>query len=157
MNTLVVRAGVVLAGTGGLLAVAAPASAHEKWFVPNPGSYPTDWMFVLRPITFTLIVAVVLAALAWRYVAERFLPTPELRILGFVGRLVPYLPRLLAIHLGVSLLAAAVTGPFPRSARRAILEWLGTARTEATRQRRVATIVAEAAEGRRANQWPRSR
>lgn len=42
---------------------------------------------------------------------------------------------------------------FPRSARRAILEWISAARTEPTRQRRVATTVAEAAEGRRANQW----
>jgi hypothetical protein len=112
MHTMLVRTGAVLAATGAMLAVPSPASAHEKWFVPNPGSYPTDWLFVLRPITFTLIVGVVLVTLAWRYVAERFLPTPELPILGFAGRLVPYVPRLLAIHLGVSLLAAAVTGHF---------------------------------------------
>jgi hypothetical protein len=48
----------------------------------------------------------------WRYVGLRFLPTPELRPLRFVGRIIPYVPRLLAIHLGVSLLAAAVTGHF---------------------------------------------
>ena len=42
---------------------------------------------------------------------------------------------------------------FPRSARRAILEWLNGAKRPETRARRVATVVAEAAEGRRANQW----
>ncbi|ANF32524.1 hypothetical protein A0130_13370 [Leifsonia xyli] len=42
---------------------------------------------------------------------------------------------------------------FPRSARRAILEWLLSAKTDATRQRRLETIVAEAEQNRRANQW----
>ena len=42
---------------------------------------------------------------------------------------------------------------FPRSVRRGLLEWLGSARRAQTRAQRVATIVAEAAEGRRANQW----
>jgi uncharacterized protein YdeI (YjbR/CyaY-like superfamily) len=42
---------------------------------------------------------------------------------------------------------------FPRSARRAILEWVGAAKRSETRARRVATVVTEAAEGRRANQW----
>ena len=42
---------------------------------------------------------------------------------------------------------------FPRSARRAILEWLASARKPETRAARVRTIVDEAAVGRRANQW----
>lgn len=42
---------------------------------------------------------------------------------------------------------------FPRSARRAILEWLGNARTDATRIRRLERIVADAHHGIRANQW----
>jgi uncharacterized protein YdeI (YjbR/CyaY-like superfamily) len=42
---------------------------------------------------------------------------------------------------------------FPPSARRAILEWLSSARTSATRDRRLATTVTEAAAGRRAHQW----
>lgn len=41
---------------------------------------------------------------------------------------------------------------FPKSARRAALEWLSSAKREETRARRVATIVSEAAVGRRANQ-----
>ncbi|GIE49156.1 hypothetical protein Ani05nite_26900 [Amorphoplanes nipponensis] len=95
-----------------LLASPSPASAHEKWFVDEPGSYATDWAFALRPVTLGLIVAVVLVTVLWRYVALRYLPTPELRPLRFLGRIVPYVPRLLAVHLGVSLLAAAVTGHF---------------------------------------------
>ena len=42
---------------------------------------------------------------------------------------------------------------FPRSARRAILEWLGTAKMEATRTKRLERIVADARVGVRANQW----
>jgi uncharacterized protein YdeI (YjbR/CyaY-like superfamily) len=40
---------------------------------------------------------------------------------------------------------------FPRSPRRALIWWVMSARRQETRQRRVAAIVAEAAEGRRAN------
>jgi hypothetical protein len=112
MNAIVRRS---LAATGvgaAMVAVPGTAAAHEKWFVDDPGSYPTDWTFVVRPLSLGLIVAVVLVAVAWRYVAVRFLPTPELAPLRFVGRLVPYVPRLLAIHVGVSLLAAAVSGHF---------------------------------------------
>ena len=48
---------------------------------------------------------------------------------------------------------------FPRSARRAILEWISSAKREPTRARRVAETVSEAAAGRRANQprQPRGR
>ena len=42
---------------------------------------------------------------------------------------------------------------FPRSAKRAILEWISAARKPDTRATRIATTVSEAAEGRRANQW----
>ncbi len=41
---------------------------------------------------------------------------------------------------------------FPRSTRRAILEWIGAAKTYPTRGRRVEQTVAGAAVGRRANQ-----
>jgi uncharacterized protein YdeI (YjbR/CyaY-like superfamily) len=58
---------------------------------------------------------------------------------------------------GLAVVAAARASgrwsAFPRSARRAILEWLDGAKRPETRARRVATVVAEAAEGRRANQW----
>ena len=49
--------------------------------------------------------------------------------------------------------ARAAWDAFPRSARRAILEWIAAAKRPATRAARVAETVAEAADGRRANQW----
>jgi uncharacterized protein YdeI (YjbR/CyaY-like superfamily) len=42
---------------------------------------------------------------------------------------------------------------FPRSARRAILEWIVQARTAPTRARRIAETAEKAAAGERANQW----
>jgi len=42
---------------------------------------------------------------------------------------------------------------FPRSARRAILEWVGNARAGVTRQARIDRTVTDAARGVRANQW----
>ncbi len=42
---------------------------------------------------------------------------------------------------------------FPRSARRGILEWIGTAKTAPTRERRVAETARLAAQDVRANQW----
>lgn len=44
---------------------------------------------------------------------------------------------------------------FPPSARRGILEWIAQARTDATRDRRVRQTAELAAQGIRANQWPR--
>lgn len=49
--------------------------------------------------------------------------------------------------------ARAEWDAFPRSTRRAILEWIGSAKRDATRAQRVAKTVSEAAVGRRANQW----
>ena len=83
--------------------------SHERWFVPSaPGG---DWGFFLSWLPLTLALAVTLVALLWRLVALR-LDGPELRVLEPVGRLVPWVPRLLGIHLGVALLALAATGTF---------------------------------------------
>jgi hypothetical protein len=112
MGTTVRRYAVPLTVAGVLLASPRPASAHEKWFVPDPASYRTDWSFVFRPVTLALILAVVAATVLWRFVALRFLGVPELRFLAPIGKIVPYVPRLLAIHLGISLLAASVSGHF---------------------------------------------
>jgi uncharacterized protein YdeI (YjbR/CyaY-like superfamily) len=46
---------------------------------------------------------------------------------------------------------------FPRSTRRAILEWVQAAKKPETRATRIATTVSEAHEGRRANQWRQPR
>ena len=82
---------------------------HERWFVDNtPGS---DWGFFFSPLPLTLVAAMVAVTVLWRVVALR-LPAPELAVLSPLGRLTPYVPRLLAIHLGVALLALAVSGRF---------------------------------------------
>jgi uncharacterized protein YdeI (YjbR/CyaY-like superfamily) len=42
---------------------------------------------------------------------------------------------------------------FPRSAKRGILEWIQNAKTESTRQKRIATTAELAEQNTRANQW----
>jgi uncharacterized protein YdeI (YjbR/CyaY-like superfamily) len=44
--------------------------------------------------------------------------------------------------------------PFPRSTRRATLEWIAAAKRPATRERRIAETVELAARNLRAQQWP---
>lgn len=91
------------------VAAAAPASAHERWFVEDtPGG---DWGFFLSPLPLALTAVMLAVTVAWRMAARR-LPSPELPPLRRLGALTPYVPRLLAIHLGVSLLALAATGSF---------------------------------------------
>ncbi|EYR62814.1 hypothetical protein N866_05045, partial [Actinotalea ferrariae CF5-4] len=103
-----VAAATALALFGGVV-VAGPAAAHARWFAdPAAGG---DWGFFFSPVPLLLTAAVVAAAVAWRLVARR-LPTPELPLLAPLGRLAPYVPRLLGIHMGVSLLAYSVTGAF---------------------------------------------
>ena len=46
---------------------------------------------------------------------------------------------------------------FPRSSKRAILEWIGNAKTEATRAKRVSETATLAAENIRANQWTKKK
>lgn len=85
--------------------------AHVKWYVRDPDAAPVDWGFVLHPQTLLLLAVAVVVAIVWRLVAAR-LPTPELGVLAPVGRLAPWVPRLLAIHLGVSLLSLAVADTY---------------------------------------------
>lgn len=82
---------------------------HETWFEETEAA--RDWGFLVQPLTLLLVGAVVVLAVAWRLVARR-LPSPELGVLAPLGRLTPWVPRLLGIHLGVSLLALAATGAF---------------------------------------------
>jgi uncharacterized protein YdeI (YjbR/CyaY-like superfamily) len=51
--------------------------------------------------------------------------------------------------------AAANFVAFPPSARRGILEWISTAKTDATRAKRITETASLAQENRRALQWPR--
>ncbi len=83
--------------------------AHEAWF----SSYrpPYDWSFAAAAPALLAIAAAVALAGVWRAVGRR-VPRPELRMLEPLGRLAPWVPRLLAIHAGVSLLAQAARGTF---------------------------------------------
>ena len=83
--------------------------AHERWFVDQPPG--GVWDFFLSPLPLTLVAVMLAVTLLWRLAAVR-LGTPELPVLAPVGRLVPWVPRLLGVHLGVSLLALAATGYF---------------------------------------------
>ena len=49
--------------------------------------------------------------------------------------------------------ASAHFAAFPRSAKRAILEWIGNAKTAATRDKRIAETARLAEQNQRANQW----
>src|SRR5829696_3174824 len=91
---------------GGAWVLSLPL-AHEKWFVDDPGAFGADWGFALGAVSLALIGAVALVALVWHVVGGR-MPRPELPFLEPLGRLAPWIPRLLGIHLGVSLLSLAV-------------------------------------------------
>jgi hypothetical protein len=83
--------------------------AHEAWF--TEARPPYDWSFAVEGATLALIGAAIALAVLWR-LAARLFPTPELPFLRPLGRLAPYVPRLLAIHAGVSLLAQAARGTY---------------------------------------------
>ncbi len=53
--------------------------------------------------------------------------------------------------------AAGYWEAFPRSAKRGILEWISTAKRDATRARRIEETARLAQRNERANQWPRKR
>src|SRR4051812_27344961 len=82
--------------------------AHETWFVHHPEDYPLDWSALVRPGVITGLLAVLVLAAAWR-IAARHVSVPELAPLAPLGRLAVWVPRLLALHLGASLLLLAST------------------------------------------------
>lgn len=86
-----------------------PPAAHETWF--TEARPPFDLGFTVEPWSLAVIVAAVVVAVAWRLVA-RALPRPELEWLRPLGRLAPYIPRLLGVHAGVSLLSQAARGTY---------------------------------------------
>lgn len=83
--------------------------SHESWFETSGAGH--DWGAYVSPLPLTLTAGAIAVAFGWRRVATR-LPSPEIAVLKPVGRLVPWVPRLLGIHLGVSLLALAAKRAF---------------------------------------------
>lgn len=83
--------------------------AHALWFTEVLPPY--DWAFARQPSSLAAPAAALAIAVLWRLAATR-IRSPELRVLSVLGRLGPYVPRLLAIHAGVSLLAQASRSEF---------------------------------------------
>jgi hypothetical protein len=83
--------------------------AHETWFTDHRPGYALA--FVLEPASLAVIATALVVAVAWR-LAARALPRPELPFLAPLGALAPWLPRLLGIHAGVSLLAQSAIGTY---------------------------------------------
>lgn len=86
-----------------------PMLAHALWFTEVRPPY--DWSFAREPLSIIVVIAAVVIAVAWRW-STRLFPRPELPFLAPLGRLGPWIPRLLAIHAGVSLLAQASRGEY---------------------------------------------
>lgn len=78
--------------------------AHEKWFVEDRVSFPTEWSFFFDQATLVLVCGTVAFVVLWRLVASH-VRSPEIGRLSFLRSVAPWVPRLLAIHLGT---------PFPR-------------------------------------------
>jgi len=83
--------------------------AHETWFTEHRPGY--SWDFLADPASLAAVALAVGTAVLWR-LASRRLPTPELGFLAPIGRLAPWIPRLLGVHAGVSLLSQAATGTY---------------------------------------------
>ena len=82
---------------------------HESWFTDaRPGF---DWAFAIDPASLALIGIAIVIAVAWRWIGAR-VRKPELRAFEAIGRLAPFIPRLLGVHAGVSLLAQAAGGTY---------------------------------------------
>jgi hypothetical protein len=78
--------------------------AHQTWFEDR--SQPVDWSFAAQPLTLTLLAAAVLATLLARVIGRRF---PGIDI-PFLGRLAPWMPFAIRMHLAVSLVALLSLG-----------------------------------------------
>lgn len=78
--------------------------AHETWFTSERP--PFDVGFLFEPLTLVYVALAVAIAAGWRWAAGRY-RKPEIPQLAPLGRLAPWIPRLLAVHAGVSLIAQA--------------------------------------------------
>jgi hypothetical protein len=83
--------------------------AHETWFTNSRP--PFDWDFVTEPASLMALALTAMIAIAWILVA-RSAPRPELPWLAPLSVMTPWIPRLLAIHAGASLLSQAATGSY---------------------------------------------
>lgn len=84
--------------------------AHVKWFVDDPERFPLEWNRLLAPATLGGVGLAVAGAFLLVFLTRRF---DDDRITGWIRRfLQPYLPLLLSLHLGIALVAYALTGRY---------------------------------------------
>jgi hypothetical protein len=79
--------------------------AHELWFHEAIG---TDWSFAFETLTLVLLAAAVALTVAVRVIARAF---PGLDV-GFLGKLAPWMPFAVRIHLAVSLVGLLSMGDY---------------------------------------------
>ena len=99
------------------------AFAHETWFTTLRPAY--EWAFAFDAASLALMVGAIAVAVGWRMIGTR-LRTPELPVLASLGRLSPWVPRLLGIHAGVSLLSQAARGSYLAPSLALPDTWFGT-------------------------------
>ena len=78
--------------------------AHQTWFEDR--TQGIDWSFAAQPLTLALLGAAVLATLLARLIGRRW---PGVDI-PFLGRLAPWMPFAIRMHLAVSLVALLSLG-----------------------------------------------
>ncbi|MFN0029156.1 MAG: hypothetical protein ACKV2O_18520 [Acidimicrobiales bacterium] len=92
-----------------MLVLADPAQAHERWFVE--GSASQTWSFATQPMSLLFIASAVIVAVAWRAMSNTVAIRPVRRLAPF-GKLSGWAPRLVALHIGASLVALAACSNF---------------------------------------------
>src|SRR5215207_6408710 len=78
--------------------------AHETWF--GPDAFPTDWAFAAQTLTLVLLGAAVALTLVVRLIARA---APGVDI-PWLGRMAPFMPFAIRIHLAVSLIGLLSLG-----------------------------------------------
>ena len=84
--------------------------AHVKWYVDDAGQTPVDLRLLRDALTMGLILGAVALVFGWRFAGPKLLV--RVPLLQPLRRLAPWVPRILGIHLGVALLALAVTNSY---------------------------------------------
>jgi uncharacterized membrane protein YphA (DoxX/SURF4 family) len=97
--------------------------AHETWYTEQRPPY--DWAFLTDPATLVALGLTAAVAVTWVLAARRT-PRPELSLLSPLGLISPWIPRLLAIHAGASLLSQAASGSYLAPALDLPHGWSGT-------------------------------
>jgi hypothetical protein len=78
--------------------------AHETWF--DHGAYPTDWGFAAESLTLAILAAAVVLTVVVRLIA-RFWPGVDVPA---VGKLAPFMPFAIRLHLAVSMVGLLSLG-----------------------------------------------